>query len=66
MCAGFPAGCPDGHHLQNRSARMAVYLEIGARNDDDRVAYSDVDLALEREDGRYVYKHKDGTPYPTE
>jgi len=65
MCAGFPAGCADGHHLVNRSERMAVYLEIGTRDDvDDRVAYPDIDLSLERDGREYVFKHKDGTPYP--
>ena len=30
-CAGFKAGVKDGHHLQNRSARDAVLLEVGTR-----------------------------------
>ncbi len=30
-CAGFKAGAADGHHLQNRSDREAVLLEIGGR-----------------------------------
>src|SRR5271169_4516419 len=30
-CAGFKAGIKDGHHLQNRSQRDAVLLEIGSR-----------------------------------
>src|SRR6201996_1443464 len=30
-CAGFKAGVQDGHHLQNRSARDAVLLEVGSR-----------------------------------
>src|SRR5213080_3399902 len=28
-CAGFRANDPDGHHLQNRSDREAVVLEVG-------------------------------------
>src|SRR6266700_1563115 len=30
-CAGFKAGVKDGHHLQNRSGRDAVLLEVGSR-----------------------------------
>ncbi|WP_304165878.1 cupin domain-containing protein [Phenylobacterium aquaticum] len=30
-CAGFAAGVPDGHHLQNRADRDAVVLEVGSR-----------------------------------
>src|SRR4029453_9482216 len=29
MCAGFPAGTGDAHHLHNESDEDAVYLEIG-------------------------------------
>src|SRR5580698_11330660 len=30
-CAGFKAGEPDGHHVQNRSGTDTVILEIGTR-----------------------------------
>ena len=30
-CAAFPKGTGNGHHLINRSAAMAVYLEVGSR-----------------------------------
>jgi uncharacterized cupin superfamily protein len=30
-CAGFKAGVADGHHLQNRTSREAVLLEVGGR-----------------------------------
>lgn len=66
MSAGFPAGCADGHHLINRSDRMAIYLEIGDRNDADKVDYPDIDMKLEKRDGKFVFLHKDGKPYPTE
>jgi uncharacterized cupin superfamily protein len=43
--AGFKAGRADGHHLQNRSPREAVVLEIGGRHPDrDAVDYPDIDL----------------------
>jgi uncharacterized cupin superfamily protein len=60
--AGFAAGVADGHHLQNRSAEMAVVLEVGSRQPaDDAVAYPDIDLELRRGEQQYV--HKDGRRY---
>jgi uncharacterized cupin superfamily protein len=62
-CAGFKAGDPDGHQLQNRSDREAVVLEIGGRQpENDGVDYPDIDLMLRA--GSRDYLHKDGTPYP--
>ena len=62
-CAGFKAGVKDGHHLQNRSQRDAVILEIGSRKTaDDEGEYPDIDLRFLK--GRAGYSHKDGTPYP--
>jgi uncharacterized cupin superfamily protein len=63
-CAGFPAGESDGHHLQNRSAREAVILEIGTRRPDSSSYYPDIDLELRDKSRGYV--HKDGTPYKPE
>lgn len=57
--AAFPAGRADGHHLVNRSAAVATYLEVGGRDPADRVTYPDIDLAYSA-DG---YTGKDGTPY---
>ena len=62
-CAGFKAGVSDGHHLQNRSARDAVVLEVGSRRPhDDAVLYSDIDLQAPK--GRNGYLRKNGEPYP--
>jgi len=62
-CAGFKAGDPDGHHVQNRSDREAVLLEIGGRQPEtDGVDYPDIDLMLQP--GSRDYLHKDGTHYP--
>jgi len=62
-CAGFKAGDPDGHHLQNRSEREAIVLEVGARRpENDQVFYSDIDLQLLK--GRAGYAHKNGQLYP--
>jgi uncharacterized cupin superfamily protein len=60
-CAGFKAGVADGHHLQNRSDRDAVVLEIGTRRtSEDEVFYSDIDLRALK--GRAGFALKDGTP----
>ena len=62
-CAGFKAGEPDGHHLQNRSGADALILEVGSRRPgpDFEVAYSDIDLAIPKGGG--PYRHKDGAPW---
>ncbi|EQD74775.1 Cupin 2 conserved barrel domain protein [mine drainage metagenome] len=61
-CAGFKAGVADAHHLQNRSGREALILEVGTRNPDgDGAHYPDIDLDLPR--GARHYTHRDGTPY---
>jgi uncharacterized cupin superfamily protein len=63
MCAGFPAGKADGHHLANRTDKDAVYLEVGDRSDKDVVEYSDIDMRGFAEPGGFRYMRKDGTPY---
>lgn len=63
MCAGFPAGSGDAHHLINRDTTDVVYLEIGSRHADDAVDYPDDDLLLRRLDGQARFFHKDGRPY---
>jgi uncharacterized cupin superfamily protein len=63
MCAGFPAGVRNGHHLVNRSDQPVRYLEISNRDAADSAEYPDVDLAYRRVDGRGSFTHKDGTPY---
>jgi Uncharacterized conserved protein, contains double-stranded beta-helix domain len=60
MCAGFPAGRPDGHQMVNRSGAPAVYLEIGDRSAGDDVFYPDVDLLYRGDEDRYY--HRDGSP----
>jgi uncharacterized cupin superfamily protein len=63
MCAGFPAGNADGHHLVNRSTRDAVYLEVGDRTPGDGASYPDDDLVARAVDGGWQFTRKDGTPY---
>jgi uncharacterized cupin superfamily protein len=62
-CAGFKAGVRDGHHLQNRSQREVVLLEVGSRKSaDDEGEYPDIDMRFLKDDAGYA--HMDGTPYP--
>ncbi len=62
-CAGFKAGVADGHHMQNRATRDALFLEVGSRRpDEDEVAYPDIDLKALK--GRQGYSHVNGEPYP--
>ena len=64
MCVGFRAGDPDGHHLENRSAEEVVYLEIGDRLPGDSGSYPDDDLeAVMGADGKWQFRHKDGSSY---
>ena len=64
MCAGFPAGNEDGHHLSNRSAADAVYLEVSNRDGADGAHYSDpdVDLAFSPPHAPGRFTRRDGTP----
>ena len=65
MAAGFPAGKRDGHCLVNRSERDAMFLEIGDRSAGDNGEYPDHDMIWRNVDGdqKYVYLHRDGTPF---
>ena len=59
-CAGWKAGVPNGHGLQNRSDAEAVLLEVGTRTPGgDSGAYPDIDMVFRGEG----YFHRDGTPY---
>ena len=63
MCAGFKAGEGDGHHLVNRTDKVAVYLEVGDRTPGDQVWYPDDDLQAVSRDGVWHFLHKNGEPY---
>lgn len=41
-CAGFKAGDPNPHHLQNRSAAPAVFFDIGGRDPWDVSTFPDM------------------------
>jgi uncharacterized cupin superfamily protein len=60
-CAAFPAGARNGHHLQNRSGKDAVILEIGTRNDaNDSTDYPGIDMLYRPGEG---YVRRDGSRY---
>lgn len=63
-CAAWKAGVADGHHLQNRSDRDAVILQVGnpTRAETEHVDYPDIDLIIRP--GGEGYRHSDGTLYP--
>lgn len=64
MSAGFPAGKANGHHFINRSNAVAVYLEVGNRDDADRTYYPDVDLEYRPSpDGGGAFVRRSGEPY---
>ncbi len=63
MCAGFPAKGV-AHQLVNRSNADVHYLEIGDRTPGDAATYPNDDIAaIMGTDGKWVFSHKDGTPY---
>jgi uncharacterized cupin superfamily protein len=60
-CAGFPAGTPNGHHIQNRTDREAVLLEVGSRRPkEDACDYPGIDMLIKPGEG---FVHRDGRPY---
>jgi uncharacterized cupin superfamily protein len=61
--AGFKAGDPNGHCLQNRSNADAQVLEIGSRAATDTVHYSDIDMVAPAGGKPAPFTHRDGTPY---
>ena len=63
MCAGFPAGVANAHHLVNRADRDAIYLEVGDRTPGDAAAYSDDDIVARAVDGGWQFTRKNGTAY---
>lgn len=62
MCAGFKAGVENGHHVGNKSDEPVVYLEVGARHEDDDGHYSDIDMQILKRAKGGKFTRKDGTP----
>lgn len=63
ICAGFPARGA-AHQLVNRTSSDVIYLEIGDRTPGDEAEYPEDDIkAALGPDGKWVFTHKDGSPY---
>ena len=61
--AAFKASDPNGHHIVNRSNADVMLLEIGSRMPGEAADYPDIDLKAVPEDGKLVFRHKDGSAY---
>jgi uncharacterized cupin superfamily protein len=61
MCAGFPAQGAS-HHLENRSAAPATFLENGSRTAGDLVTYPADDLVARESGGQWRFETRDGRP----
>jgi uncharacterized cupin superfamily protein len=63
MVAGFSADGPS-HHLENRTDRDCLILEIGDRTAGDRVTYPADDIqAVMAAEGNWHFSRKDGSRY---
>jgi uncharacterized cupin superfamily protein len=63
--AGFRAGDPDGHTLQNRSAADVLVLEVGTRaTAEDVTTYPGLDMVAPAGGVPATFTHRDGAPYP--
>jgi uncharacterized cupin superfamily protein len=62
-CAGFKAGEPNGHCLQNRSQDDTVVLEVGSRLEDDACDYPDLDMLAPAHGKPAAYTRRNGTAY---
>ena len=66
MCAGFPAGDRNGHHLINKTDKPVRYLEVSNRDPEDTAEYSDpdVDLAYRKgPNGEHQFTRRDGSSF---
>ena len=59
--AGWRAGDPVAHCLENRGDAPAVYLVVGTRAGFDVIHYPDHDLVVTRDGDRRSYARADGT-----
>ena len=62
-CAGFKAGEPNGHCLQNRSNADVIALEVGTRSSECAAYYPECDMVAPAGGKPAIFTRKDGTPY---
>ncbi|MEM7711060.1 MAG: cupin domain-containing protein [Pseudomonadota bacterium] len=60
--AGWRAGQPTAHCLENRSDRDAVMLVVGTRSEEDVVHYPDHGFVCRRHRSGKVFTRTDGSP----
>ena len=65
-CAAFPAGVPNGHHLENRTGAPAAFLVVGTRTDSECAHYSDIDMMVKIDASGDDFTRKDGSPLTAE
>jgi uncharacterized cupin superfamily protein len=63
MCSGFKAGTGNAHRLVNETTEEVLYLEIGDRTPADEATYPDDDIQARQVQGKWLFTHKDGSPY---
>ena len=63
MCAGFPAGDENGHHLVNKSDLPAIYIEVGSRMPTETAYYPDDDLVAHKTTDGFVFTDREGKKY---
>ena len=59
--AAWPAGVPNGHCLENRSAAPASYLTLGTRNRADVIHYPDHDRICHKDGSARRWTRTDGS-----
>jgi len=60
-CAAFPAGDANGHHLVNRTDAEAAFVVVGTRTPTETGHYSDVDMRVTAENGKFAFTRRDGS-----
>jgi uncharacterized cupin superfamily protein len=62
MTAGFRAGTGNGHHLVNRSDRVARVIEVGTRTVEEVAHYPDISMKVREDAAGWAYFTADGLP----
>jgi uncharacterized cupin superfamily protein len=62
MTAGFRAGTGNGHHLINRSDRVARVIEVGTRTVEEVAHYPDIEMTVREDAAGGAYFTADGRP----
>ncbi len=63
MCAGFPAGVKNGHHIVNKSDQPGSFIEVGTRAETEHGEYPDEDLIADKGKNGFQFSNRKGEPY---